>query len=112
MGKFYTGLKTPRCDRPVKREQTVNLLSGGPVTGQRLKKGPHAARPGRKKAPPGRRGFRFLTSSDQSLRSSPEAFFWNIFWQSSAINAPASTGGVPALWMLETTVRLASGIPG
>ena len=45
------------------------------------------------------------------FRSSPLAFCSSIFFTTSAICAPASTPGIPPRWILEITVRLASGMP-
>ena len=47
----------------------------------------------------------------QTFRSRPEAFSRSMRRHSSAMKAPASVGVVPPRWMLETTVRLASGMP-
>ena len=46
-----------------------------------------------------------------SFRSVPLAFLSSMILMISAMWAPASAGMVPARWMLDTTVRRASGMP-
>ena len=58
-----------------------------------------------------KRSRRFRPGRVYSLRARPEAFSFSMRPHSSAMNAPASAGLVPPRWMLETTVRLASGMP-